>query len=350
MTKQIKDADGKIVAELYKDEDVEEDLDEKTIAVIGYASQGRGQGLCYRESSANTILGLRKDGPSWKNAVEEGWKVGEDLYDIDDAVKNGDIIVILVADTAQPELYKEHIEPNLTPGKTLVFSHGFNVHYKYITPPEDVDVVMVAPKGPGFVVRQKFEEGFGVPALVAVHQDKSGHAWDTVLGLAKAIGATRPGVLKTTFKDEVESDLFGEQVDLCGGVMEMVKHAYDTLIESGYNPVLAYWEVHHELHGLIAPLCYRYGNVGMLNRVSLTARKGAMAVGKKVMDDHVKTNMKSALAYIQTDQFAKEWMAEYEEYGFKKLEGEIIDLSKHPLETIGLQVRQIMWPDEKEHQ
>jgi|TARA_Y100000310_G_scaffold345855_1_gene471495 ketol-acid reductoisomerase len=350
MTKQIKDGNGNIVGELLQDEDVTSNLDGKTIAVIGYASQGRGQSLCYRDSGINTILGLRKDGASWKKALEDGWKENQNLFTIEDAAKKADLIVILVADTVQPEVYKNHIEKNLSEGKTLVFSHGFNIHFKQIVPPNNVDVIMIAPKGPGTIVRSEYENGFGVPALVAVHQDYTGTAWDKILALAKAAGATRPGVFKTTFKDEVESDLLGEQVDLCGGVIEMVKHTFDTLVESGYSPVLAYWEVHHELHGLIAPLAYKFGNVGMLNRVSLTARKGALKSGKRVMDEHVKNNMKACLDDIQSGKFANEWVEEYKKHGFKKMQEELDKLAKHPLETVGLQIRKAMWPNEKTYQ
>jgi ketol-acid reductoisomerase len=350
MVKEIKDADGKVVAELLQEDDVTSNLDGKTIAVLGYASQGRGQSLCYRDSGINTILGLRKDGDSWKLALEDGWKEDESLFEIDEAVKKADIILMLIADTAQPEVYKEKIEPNLSEGKTLVFSHGFNINFKQITPPENVDVSMIAPKGPGAVLRTEYENGFGIPALVAVHQDKSGKAWDNILAMAKAVGAAKPGVFKTTFKDEVESDLFGEQVDLCGGVVEMVKHSFETLVEAGYNPLLAYWECHHELYGLIAPLAYKFGNVGMLNSVSLTARKGALASGKRVMDSHVKDNMKVVLSDIQSGKFADEWMQEYKEHGFKKMKEELDVLAKHPLEKVGVQIRKAMWPNEKKHQ
>ncbi len=350
MAKQIKDANGKVVAELLQDEDVSSNLDGKTLAVLGYASQGRAQSLCYRDSGIKTILGVRKSGTSWKKALEDGWKENETLFEIDKAVKKADIILMLIADTAQPEVYKSEIGPNLDDGNMLVFSHGFNIHFKQIIPPNNIDVAMIAPKGPGSIVRQEYENGFGVPALIAVQQDYTGKAWDNILAMAKAIGATKPGVFKTTFKDEVESDLFGEQVDLCGGVIEMVKHTFDTLVESGYNPLLAYWECHHELHGLIAPLAYKYGNVGMLNRVSFTARKGALRSGKRVMDEHVKKNMKDVLNDIQSGEFAREWVEEYKKYGFKKMQEELDKLAKHPLETVGVQIRKAMWPNNKEYQ
>ncbi|MBN2422046.1 ketol-acid reductoisomerase [Candidatus Woesearchaeota archaeon] len=337
------------MAELIQEDDIKSDLKGKTIAVIGYASQGRGQSLCYKDSGLNVILGIRKTGSSWHKAIGDGWKENETLFEIPESVKKADIIFMLIADTAQAQVYKEKIEPYLTEGKTLVFSHGFNIHYKTIIPPKNIDVSMIAPKGPGFTVRAQYELGFGVPALVAVHQDYTGNAWDNILAIAKALGAARPGVFKTTFKDEVESDLFGEQVDLCGGVTEMVKKAFETLVEAGYNPLLAYWEVHHELYGLIAPLAYKYGNVGMLNRVSLTARKGAVASGKKVMDDSVKSNMKSVLEEIQSGKFAKEWVNEYKDHGFEKLNSELNDFENHLIEQVGLQTRKFMWPDNEEH-
>ena len=350
MVKQIKDKNGKVVAELLQDDDVTSDLSGKTLAVIGYASQGRGQSLCYRDSGVNTILGLRKGGSSWKKALEDGWEEGETLFEIEDAVENADIIELLIADTAQPEVYDEKIGPNLKEGQMLVFSHGFNIHFKGVVPPDNVDVAMIAPKGPGFTVRSEYEAGFGVPALIAVEQDYTGEAWDKIMAMAKAVGATRPGVFKTTFKDEVESDLFGEQVDLCGGVVWMVKNAFDTLVEAGYNPLLAYWEVSHELYGLIAPLAYKYGNYGMLSRVSLTARKGAVARGKYIMDATVKERMKKSLDKIQSGEFAKEWMAEYKEFGFTKLMGQLDDLKNSDLERVGYQTRKMMWPNAEKHE
>lgn len=349
MVKNIKDKKGKIVAELLQDEDVNSTLDGKTLAVIGYASQGRAQALCYRDSKVKTIVGLRKNGGSWNAALSDGWKEDKDLFEIKDAVKLADIIVMLISDTAQPEVYKSSIEPYLRKEQMLVFAHGFNINYKFIVPKKEVDVAMIAPKGPGFIVREEYKNNFGVPALIAVEQDYTGKAWDIILAMAKAIGSTRVGVLKTSFKEEVESDLFGEQVDLCGGVIEMVKLAYETLIERGYNPLLAYWEVHHELHGLIAPLAYKYGNIGMLNRVSLTARKGALESGKLVMDKHVKENMKKCLDKITSGKFADLWIDEYKKHGVSKLEKELKELAEHPLEVIGLQTRRFMWPKNKEH-
>src|SRR3989339_1123801 len=226
MSKQIKDANGKVVAELLQDEDVDSNLDGKTIAVIGYASQGRGQSLCYRDSGINTILGLRKNGQSWKQALEDGWGENETLFEIPEAVKKADMIVMVIADTAQPEVYKAQIEPNLSAGKTLVFSHGFNIHFKQIIPPADVDVIMVAPKGPGLMVRKMYEEGMGVPSLIAIQQDASGNAKKIALAYAKGIGGTKAGVFETTFKEETETDLFGEQAVLCGGCTALVKAGF----------------------------------------------------------------------------------------------------------------------------
>src|SRR3989338_3009753 len=219
MAKHIRDSSGNVVAELLHEEDVTSGLDGKTLAVIGYASQGRGQSLCYRDSGIRTILGLRKGGSSWKQALEDGWQDGKTLFEVGEAVKKADIILMLIADTAQPDVFRQSIKPNLSEGKTLVFSHGFNIHFKQVEPPKNIDVSMIAPKGPGAIVRQEYERGFGVPAVLAVHQDFTGEAWNNVLALSNALGATRPGVFKSTFKDEVESDLFGEQVDLFGGVI-----------------------------------------------------------------------------------------------------------------------------------
>lgn len=350
MPKQIKDSNGKVISELFQDADIKGDLHGKTLAVIGYASQGRGQSLCYRDSGVNTILGLRRSGDSWKKAIEDGWVPGKTLFEIAESVMKADIIELLIADVAQPDVYKNEIEPNLKKGQMLVFSHGFNIHFKGVVPPDFVDIAMIAPKGPGFVVREEYEKGFGVPALLAVEQDFTRTAWDKIFAMAKAIGATRPGVIKTTFKDEVESDLFGEQVDLCGGVVWMVKNAFDTLVEAGYNPILAYWEVHHELHGLIAPLAYKYGNYGMLSRVSLTARKGAVARGKYIMDESVKKRMKTSLDKIQSGEFAKEWMQEYKEHGFTKVNSELEELKESKIEKTGLEVRKIMWPNNDKHE
>ncbi|MBD3202697.1 ketol-acid reductoisomerase [Candidatus Woesearchaeota archaeon] len=349
MVKKILDKNNKAVAELLKDEDIQSNLSEKTIAVLGYASQGKGQSLCYRDSGINTILGLRKSKDSWKRAKEDGWQEKKTLFTIPEAVKRADIICMLIADTAQQKVYENKIRPNLTSGKTLMFSHGFNIHFKQIIPEKDIDVIMVAPKGPGFTVREMYEKGFGVPALVAVSQDCSGNAMKTALSMAKALGASKPGVLKTTFKDEVESDLLGEQVDLCGGITELVKKSFETLVEAGYNPLLAYFEVHHELYGLIAPLAYRYGNVGMLRRVSLTARKGAVSRGSSVIDEHVKDNIKNCLNDIQSGKFAKEWIKEYEDHGFEKVNEKLKKFEEHLIEQVGKQAREIMWPNQKEH-
>jgi len=282
--------------------------------------------------------------------LEDNWKENETLFPIEEAVKKADIILILIADTIQAEVYKNQIEPNMEAGKMIVFSHGFNIQFKQIIPKDNIDVGMIAPLGPGVSVRSEYKNNFGIPAFIAVHQDYTKEAWDKMFALAKALGSTKPGILKTTFKEEVETDLFGEQVILCGGVVEMVKQAFETLVESGYNPAIAYWELHHQLHGIIAPIAYKYGNSGLLNRVSLTAKRGGLTTGKRVMDEKVKENMKACLTDIQSGKFAKEWIEEYKKHGTSKIQEEISQLEKHPLEKIGKQVRKTMWPDEKEHQ
>lgn len=349
MPKEIKDAQGKVVATMLTEEDVQDcTLDGKTLAVIGYGSQGRGQSLCYRDSGVNVILGLRKEGASWKKALEDGWKGGENLFDIASATANADIVLILISDHVQKEVYDSQILPMLKPGKCLAFSHGFNVHFKNIEVPKDVDLVLLAPKGPGVIVRREYESGFGVPCLFAVEQDPSGNARNIVLAMARAIRATRPGVLETTFKDETESDLFGEQVILCGGIVELANAAYDTLIKHGFNPVLAYWEVFHELHGLIAPCAFKHGNAGMLRRVSPTARDGAIQSGKRVITEDIKTKMEGVLADIQSGEYARGNLARFAEKGLAAVEEPIAEMDKTMFETVGRQVRKVMWPNEYE--
>jgi ketol-acid reductoisomerase len=342
--KEVKDKNGTVVAVLFTEEDIDFTLDSKTLAVIGYGSQGRAQSLCFRDSGINVILGLRKNGNSWKKAIEDGWKEGENLFTISEAAKKADIIHMLIPDTVQAGVYEKEIKHNLKEGDVLSFSHGYNIRFKLIVPPKTIDVVMVAPKGPGTILREEYKKGFGVPALIAIEQDFSSNAKNIALAMAKAIGATKPGVLETTFKDETEIDLFGEQVDLCGGVTELVKKAYETLIEDGRNPVLAYWEVHHELFGLIAPLSYQFGNTGMLRRVSITARDGAIQSGPRVITEDVKTNMKKVLEDIKKGIYAEGWNKRYKEKAQAAVDEPIAELEKHPLEFIGKQVRKVMWP------
>ncbi|MFC2154654.1 ketol-acid reductoisomerase [Candidatus Altiarchaeota archaeon] len=348
MPKEIKDTKGKVVGTLLTDDDVSMDgLKGKKLAVIGYASQGRAQSLCYRDSGVDVIVGQRKD-QFYDLAVEDGWVPGETLFEIEEAAKQADIVHLLIADLVQSTVYEEHIKPHLTEGKTLAFSHGFNITFGWIKPPEDVNVVMLAPKGPGVIVRREYEAGFGLPALWAVQQDASGDAKDIILGMCKAVGATRAGVLETSFREECCSDLFGEQVDLCGGVTWMIKNAYETLIARGYNPVLAYWEIHHELWGLLAPLSYKKGNVGMLRKVSVTARDGAIQTGPYVMDKTVKERMGKSLDRIESGEYAEGLKKRYQEKGFGLVDEPLDEMDKTLLEVVGKQVRKVIWPNDPE--
>ena len=276
-----------MTAKKWFDNDVSlEQLKNKTIAVIGYGIQGRAQANNMKDSGINVIIGLYKGAKSWKIAENDGHEVKE----VKEASQLADIIHILTPDMEQANVYKNDIEPGLSEGKTISFSHGAAIHWKWIVPPKNVDVVMVAPKGPGQRVRELFQEGFGTPSLIAVYQDSSKKAMETVLGMAKAIGSTRPGVIETTFKEEVETDWFGEQVDLCGGAHSLVLNAFETLVEAGYQPEVAYYECLHELK-LIVDLIYKYGITGMYNRVSETARYGGLTRGPMVINDQAKENM-----------------------------------------------------------
>jgi ketol-acid reductoisomerase len=346
MVKYVKDIDGKIVAELLTEEDASYSLGNKVLAIIGYGNQGRAQALCHRDTGNKIIVGLRKD-EFWDKAVKDGFIEGETLFSIADASQRADIIQILIPDPIHGQVYKQHISQGVKTGKTLVFSHGYSITYKHIVPPRDVDVVLLAPKGPGDIVRETYKQGFGVPCLFAVEQDATGHARETVLALANGIGAMKPGVLETTFKDETETDLFGEQVDLVGGIIELVKNAYELLLKDGRNPVLAYWEVHHELFGLIAPLCYKRGNLGMMKAVSHTAKYGAIVSGPRVIDESIKENMNDVLDDIKSGKFAAKWDKDWATKGPKTFTEPMNKLAKHPLEFIGKQVRKIMWPDEQ---
>lgn len=292
---------------IYHDDDADLGvLDGKTIAIIGYGNQGSAQALNMHDSGVNVIIGSIKDA-SYEKAVEDGFEV----LPIADAAKKADIIHILLPDEVQSKVYEADIKPNLNEGNALMFSHGFNIRFKKIVPPEGVDVIMVAPKGPGKRVRETYEEGFGTPALIAVDKDASGTAKDVVLALAKALGATRAGVLETTFVEETETDLFGEQVDLCGGVTEMIKASFDTLADAGYQPELAYFEVLHELK-LITDLIQEGGLEHMWKCVSNTAEYGGRTRGNRIITAETRAEMKKILAEIQDDSFAKEWIAECE--------------------------------------
>ncbi|WP_321505249.1 ketol-acid reductoisomerase [uncultured Methanoregula sp.] len=276
----------------------------KKIAVIGYGSQGRGQSLNLKDSGLDVVIGLRP-GKSWDAAVKDGMKVMK----VPDAVKSADIVQILVPDELQGGVYKNEIQPNLTVNKCLMFSHGFNIHFGQIIPPATVDVIMVAPKGPGFMVRRQYEEGKGVPALIAVHQDHTGNAHKIALAYAKGIGATRAVVLETSFREETETDLFGEQAVLCGGCTSLVKAGFETLVDAGYEPEMAYLEVCHELK-LIVDLIYEGGLTNMRQYISNTAQYGDLTRGSRVIGPEAYEAMQEILEEIQSGKFAREWMLE----------------------------------------
>jgi len=276
----------------------------KRIAVIGYGSQGRGQSLNLRDSGLDVVIGLRP-GKSWDAAAKDGMKVMK----VADAVKAADIIQILVPDELQGGVYKTEIQPNLTGSKCLMFSHGFNIHFGQIVPPANVDVIMVAPKGPGFMVRRQYEEGKGVPALIAIHQDASGNAQKIALAYAKGIGATRAVVLETSFREETETDLFGEQAVLCGGCTSLIKAGFETLVDAGYEPEMAYLEVCHELK-LIVDLIYEGGLTNMRKYISNTAQYGDITRGPRVIGPETYEAMQDILEEIQSGNFAREWMLE----------------------------------------
>ena len=316
----------------------------KRIAVLGYGSQGRAHALNLRDSKLDVVVGLRQGGPSWKQGEQDGWK----LLSPADASRGADVIVMLAPDMAQPAMYRNEVAPNLKPGAMLLFSHGFNVHYGQIAPPANVDVTMVAPKGPGNLVRRQYEEGRGVPCLLAVHQDASGHAFERTLAYADAIGGTKPGVIETTFGEETETDLFGEQAVLCGGARELIQAGWETLVAAGYQPEAAYFECLHELK-LIVDLIYEGGIAKMHQFVSETAKFGDITRGSRIIDQHVRDNMKKVLEEIQSGAFAKEWILENQ--AGRPQYNKLLDRDKnHPIEKVGEKLRQQMaWlkPDSK---
>ena len=325
------------MAKVYHDQDANFDcLKDKKIAIIGYGIQGRGQALNLKDSGLDVIVSELEGTENYKNAVKDGFKPVK----ADEAAKEADIIQILTQDHVQAFVYKKDIEPNLKEGKALVFSHGFNIHFKQIVPPKNVDVFMVAPKGPGALVREQYQEGKGVPCLVAIFQDASGKSLKLALAYAKGIGGTRAGVIETTFKEETETDLFGEQAVLCGGVSELIKAGYDTLTEAGYQPEIAYFECLHELK-LITDLIYKSGIQGMRKKVSDTAEYGDLTRGKRVITKETRKIMKKLLGEVQSGEFAREWIDENKKGRpvFNKVSDEE---SKHPIEAIGKKLRKMM--------
>ncbi len=296
------------MARIHYDKDADlKALKGKTVAVIGYGIQGRGQALNLRDSGIKVLVAQRPGGPNYDIAKGDGFKP----MSAADATEQADVIILLAQDTAQPQIYRESIAPRLKAGQALGFSHGFSILYELIKPPKTVDIIMVAPKGPGSLLRSQYLEGKGVPALWAVHQDATGRAKPTALAWAKGIGSTRAGVLETTFKEETETDNFGEQAVLCGGVSALIKAGFETLVEAGYQPELAYFECLHELK-LITDMIWAGGIQGMRKRVSDTAKWGDVSCGPRVIDERVKENMRTLLKEIQSGEFARKWIAEHE--------------------------------------
>jgi len=332
------------VAKTWKDDEVSlEPIKNETIAVLGYGIQGNAQSNNMRDSGLNVIIGVKEGGSSWEKAKADGHKV----MSISEACKTADIIQVLIPDMVQAKVYKEEIEPNLSEGNALYFSHAAAIHWKWIEAPKNVDIIMVAPKGPGSKVRETYQQGFGTPSIVAVHQDYTKKAWDRTLGIAKAIGSTKAGVIKTTFQEEVETDWFGEQADLCGGSASMVMNAFETLVEAGYQPEIAYFEVLHELK-LIVDLIQRYGINGMWRRVSETARYGGLTRGPVVMNSETKERMKKVLEEIQNGTFNEEWISEYQKNGKSAFDRYMKETDAHQIEQVGKQMRKMMWPDSTE--
>ena len=317
-------------------------LQGKKIAVIGFGSQGHAHALNLHESGVDVIVGLYEGSKSWNKAKEAGLEVTT----TSEAAKNADIIIILVPDEKQAKLYREEIEPYLEDGNALVFAHGFNIHFKQIVPPSNVDVFMIAPKGPGHMVRRTYTEGSGVPCLIAVEQDYSGKAKDLALAYANGIGAARAGVLETTFKDETETDLFGEQAVLCGGITALIKAGFETLVEAGYAPENAYFECMHEMK-LIVDLMYQGGMAAMRYSISDTAEYGDYVTGSRIITDETKKEMKQVLTEIQNGTFAKKWLLENQVgrptfNAMRRMEAE------HPIEKVGKELREMMsWIDSK---
>lgn len=322
---------------VYYDQDASLDaLKQKKIAVLGYGSQGHAHALNLKDSGFNIIVGLRKESKSWQSAENAGLEVKT----IDEAVKNSNVIMCLLPDQTQKAVYESEIAPNLEEGDTLAFGHGFNIHYKSIIPPENVNVMMIAPKGPGHLVRRTFEQGTGTPCLVAVDQDPSGNTLDLALAWAKGIGGTKAGVIETNFKDETETDLFGEQAVLCGGSAELIKAGFEVLVEAGYPPELAFFECMHEMK-LIVDLYYEGGLSRMNYSVSDTAEYGGMTRGPRVITEETKSEMRKILTEVQNGSFAQEFIKD-NEAGQTKLKELRQQNVNHPIEKVGGELRNMM--------
>lgn len=329
--------------QMYYDDDANLDLlSGKTVAIIGYGSQGHAHSLNLKESGVNVVVGLREGSARRAEAEAAGLAVAT----VADAAKQGDIVMILINDEVQRAVFEADIRNNLTAGNAIAFAHGFNIHFGQVVPPADVDVFMVAPKGPGHLVRRVFSEGGGVPGLLAVEQDASGRAHEMGLAYAKGIGCTRGGVIETTFREETETDLFGEQVVLCGGLTELIRAGFDTLVEAGYQPEVAYFECLHEVK-LIVDLIYEGGIANMRSSISDTAEFGDLSRGRRVITDETRAEMKNILTDIQTGQFAKEWLLENQVGRPNYTAQKRID-AEHKIEDVGTRLRGMMsWLDQK---
>ncbi|MGY9073453.1 MAG: ketol-acid reductoisomerase [Acidimicrobiales bacterium] len=326
-----------MAATIYYDDDADLGLlADKTVAIMGYGSQGHAHALNLRDSGVNVIVGLREGSNSIAKAESEGLRA----LSLADAAAEADIMMMCLPDTDQGAVYRDSIEPNLTAGKSLAFAHGFNIHFGEITPPADVDVWMIAPKGPGHNVRRTYVEGGGVPSLIAIHQDPTGTAHNIAMAYAKGIGGTRGGVLKTTFKEETETDLFGEQVVLCGGLTELIRAGYETLVDAGYQEESAYFETLHEVK-LIVDFIYEAGISGMRYSISTTAEYGDLTRGKRIITDETRAEMKKILGEIQDGSFAKEWIDENRN-GLPNYKRMVAEGEAHPIESVGKELRAMM--------
>ena len=324
-------------AKVYKDTDANlANLHNKTLAIIGFGSQGHAHALNLKDSGLNVIIGLYEQSKSIEVAEQHGFAV----YRTSEAVKRADVIMLAVPDMKQPQVYREDIEPHLSAGQALLFTHGFAIHFGLIKPPPEIDVIMVAPKGPGHTVRLQYQEGKGVPALIAIDNDASKQAKDIALAWAKGIGGTRAGVLQTTFQEETETDLFGEQAVLCGGASALVLAAYETLVEAGYQPEMAYFECLHELK-LIVDMMVESGVAGMRFSISETAKYGDLTRGPRIIDDRTKASMAKILEEIQSGSFARQWVKEYED-GLPNYKALLQAGEDHHIETVGRRLRGLM--------
>ncbi len=323
--------------QVYYDQDADlSRIRDRKVTVLGYGSQGHAHATNLRDSGVDVVVGLRRDSASWAKAADAGLTVMETA----EATAAGDVVMVLLPDELQGGVYQEVIQPNLKPGNYMAFGHGFNIHFKRVVPPADVNVFMVAPKGPGHLVRSEFERGRGVPCLLALHQDPSGDTRDVGLAYAAAIGGARAAVIETTFKDETETDLFGEQTVLCGGLTSLIQAGYETLVEAGYPPEMAYFECCHEVK-LIVDLIYEGGLANMRYSVSNTAEYGDLTRGRRIVDDNTRKVMKEILADIQSGKFADEWMNEHR--GGSPNFNELRQASRsHPIEKVGEQLRSMM--------